>query len=100
MKEHFPGWKGVILTSGDSLARATGIKADKVNTLYNGSVKCTALAFSLYSRDERTALTERELPPLSPGAQMFANRLAKNLKHRGKWARRNGITSYRLYRIY
>lgn len=97
MKEHFPGWKGVVLTSGDSLARATGIKADKINTLYNGSVKCIALAFTLYSRDERTALTERELPPLSPGAQMFANRLSKNLKHRGKWARRNGITSYRLY---
>ncbi len=33
----------------------------------------------------------------SPGAAMFANRLRKNLRHLGKWARREGITCYRLY---
>lgn len=32
-----------------------------------------------------------------PGAEMFANRLRKNLRHLGKWARREGITCYRLY---
>ena len=34
---------------------------------------------------------------LSPGAEMFANRLRKNLRTLGKWARRNDITCYRLY---
>jgi 23S rRNA (guanine2445-N2)-methyltransferase / 23S rRNA (guanine2069-N7)-methyltransferase len=33
----------------------------------------------------------------SEGAQMFANRLRKNLKHLGKWARREGVNCYRLY---
>jgi 23S rRNA (guanine2445-N2)-methyltransferase / 23S rRNA (guanine2069-N7)-methyltransferase len=33
----------------------------------------------------------------SEGAQMFANRLRKNLRTVGKWARRQGIASYRLY---
>jgi 23S rRNA (guanine2445-N2)-methyltransferase / 23S rRNA (guanine2069-N7)-methyltransferase len=28
---------------------------------------------------------------------MFANRLKKNLKHLGKWARKNKIECYRLY---
>ncbi len=30
-------------------------------------------------------------------AEMFGNRLRKNLRHRRKWARRAGVTCYRLY---
>jgi 23S rRNA (guanine2445-N2)-methyltransferase / 23S rRNA (guanine2069-N7)-methyltransferase len=33
----------------------------------------------------------------TPGAAMFANRLRKNLRHLGKWARREGVTCYRVY---
>ena len=33
----------------------------------------------------------------SPGSQMFANRLRKNLRTIGAWARREGIACYRLY---
>ncbi|OEO26386.1 23S rRNA (guanine(2445)-N(2))/(guanine(2069)-N(7))-methyltransferase [Pseudomonas sp. J237] len=38
-----------------------------------------------------------ELARLSEGGQMFANRLQKNLKQLGKWARKEGIECYRLY---
>ena len=31
------------------------------------------------------------------GAEMLANRLRKNLRHLGKWARREGVTCYRVY---
>ena len=34
---------------------------------------------------------------MPPGAEMFANRLRKNLRHLGKWARREGVTCYRVY---
>ncbi len=34
---------------------------------------------------------------LSESAQMFANRLKKNLKTLGKWARQNNISCYRVY---
>jgi 23S rRNA (guanine2445-N2)-methyltransferase / 23S rRNA (guanine2069-N7)-methyltransferase len=34
---------------------------------------------------------------LTPGAEMFANRLRKNLKQLGKWAAREDIACYRLY---
>lgn len=34
---------------------------------------------------------------LSPGAEMFANRLRKNLKTLGKWAQRDGVYCYRVY---
>jgi 23S rRNA (guanine2445-N2)-methyltransferase / 23S rRNA (guanine2069-N7)-methyltransferase len=32
-----------------------------------------------------------------PGSEMFMNRLRKNLRHLGKWARREGVTCYRVY---
>jgi 23S rRNA (guanine2445-N2)-methyltransferase / 23S rRNA (guanine2069-N7)-methyltransferase len=35
--------------------------------------------------------------PLSAGATMVANRLRKNLRHLGRWARRAGVTCYRVY---
>ncbi|MBF0135424.1 MAG: bifunctional 23S rRNA (guanine(2069)-N(7))-methyltransferase RlmK/23S rRNA (guanine(2445)-N(2))-methyltransferase RlmL [Magnetococcales bacterium] len=35
--------------------------------------------------------------PVSPGQEMFANRLRKNLRTLGKWARREGIHCYRVY---
>jgi 23S rRNA (guanine2445-N2)-methyltransferase / 23S rRNA (guanine2069-N7)-methyltransferase len=38
-----------------------------------------------------------ELPRLSEGGQMFANRLQKNLKALGKWVKREGIDCYRVY---
>ncbi|TLX60190.1 bifunctional 23S rRNA (guanine(2069)-N(7))-methyltransferase RlmK/23S rRNA (guanine(2445)-N(2))-methyltransferase RlmL, partial [Stutzerimonas nosocomialis] len=34
---------------------------------------------------------------LTEGGQMFANRLQKNLRQLGKWARREGIECYRVY---
>jgi 23S rRNA (guanine2445-N2)-methyltransferase / 23S rRNA (guanine2069-N7)-methyltransferase len=36
-------------------------------------------------------------PGLSDRAAMFANRIRKNLRHLGRWARRSGVTCYRLY---
>jgi len=37
------------------------------------------------------------LSSTSFGAEMLANRLRKNLRHLGKWARREGVTCYRVY---
>lgn len=44
-----------------------------------------------------TSLDIRPAAPLLPGTEMFSNRLRKNLRHLGKWARRSGVTCYRLY---
>lgn len=51
--------------------------------------------------DAKDATAPDALPPFpssgSPGAEMLANRLRKNLRHLGKWARREGVTCYRVY---
>lgn len=47
----------------------------------------------------RDEAAERPLPPvvLGDGAEMLGNRLRKNLRHLGKWARREGVTCWRVY---
>jgi 23S rRNA (guanine2445-N2)-methyltransferase / 23S rRNA (guanine2069-N7)-methyltransferase len=43
-------------------------------------------------------VTQEPLPAAgSPGAAMFVNRLRKNLRHLRKWARREGVTCFRVY---
>ena len=91
-KERFEGWQGIFITGDEELARKTGLKASKVNKIYNGPIECISAAFSINSvyREEHTH-------ELSESAQMFANRLAKNMKQFSKLAKRQGVTSYRIY---
>ena len=44
-----------------------------------------------------SAATSPSPHSVSHGAEMLANRLRKNLRHLGKWARREGVTCYRAY---
>lgn len=95
------GWKAAVITSNPQLGRAIGLRAGKINTLYNGALKCQLLQFELDEKNRWQSLTEGAgkavKKKLSPGAEMFANRLRKNLKKYKKWARREGIDCYRLY---
>ncbi len=96
LKERFPGWNVIVITSSEELSREIGLKPERSNTLFNGPLACVVVRYSLFSRERRKEMTEKERI-LSPGAEMFANRIRKNLKQRRKWARKNDVTSYRLY---
>jgi len=101
MAQHCQGWHGGVITSEKELGRAIGLRADKINVLYNGALKCQLLQFVLNADNHWQSLAEKAQrtaqKPLSAGAEMFANRLRKNLKKLGKWAQREGIDCYRLY---
>lgn len=47
--------------------------------------------------DDRPATDAHPSRPALPGTEMFVNRLRKNLRHLGKWARREAVTCYRVY---
>jgi 23S rRNA (guanine2445-N2)-methyltransferase / 23S rRNA (guanine2069-N7)-methyltransferase len=105
LKHQFSGWTAAIFTAEDELARTIGLRAHHKNTLYNGALKCTLYQYHLREfasadkkprvrSDEQTVVVEK---PKSENATMFENRLRKNLKHLGKWARRQKISCYRLY---
>ncbi len=103
LREHFQGWHVGLLTGNAALGREIKLEARRTHRLYNGPIEVRLLRFEVapehYSREHRPG----RLPPVdparreSPGAQMFGNRLRKNLDTLGRWARREGIDCYRVY---
>jgi 23S rRNA (guanine2445-N2)-methyltransferase / 23S rRNA (guanine2069-N7)-methyltransferase len=102
LKEHFTGWQAAILAGDPGLGQRLGIAARRTHTLWNGTIECRLLRFELserWFRDNSEAARQQRAAEhaASPGAGMFANRLAKNLKSLASWVRDSGINCYRLY---
>ncbi len=102
--DRFPGWKAVVFTGNPELGNRIGLRTRSVATLYNGSLECALFTFQVPAgqAEESTHCQARQMPgapgfSLSAGAEMLVNRLRKNLRHTGRWARRNGVSCYRLY---
>jgi len=98
MRGPLSGWQLALFTGNPELAAQTGLKSRKPLTLFNGPIECR-----LFRYEVQPAKSEDSGPAIdtslaaSDGAQMVANRLRKNLKNIGKWARREGIDCYRIY---
>jgi 23S rRNA (guanine2445-N2)-methyltransferase / 23S rRNA (guanine2069-N7)-methyltransferase len=94
LHRHFQGWRAAILTNNPTLAKAIGLRSNKQYTLYNGPLECKLYCFNLDSNNRLKGDSPAEL---SSEAQMFANRLKKNLTHLKKWASRHQVSCYRVY---
>jgi 23S rRNA (guanine2445-N2)-methyltransferase / 23S rRNA (guanine2069-N7)-methyltransferase len=98
LRDRFEGWQAAILTGNPSLARHLGLYAKRTHRFYNGDLECRLLRFDLAApRVQRPAAEVRADWSGRPGAQMFANRLRKNLKLLGSWAERERIECFRVY---
>ena len=100
LKQEFGGWKAAIFTGNPELCHSTGLRSHKQYKLFNGSITSQLLLFDIHQQSDAANGGDgsgRAAPRLSEEAQMVANRLQKNLRNTGKWARKNGITCYRLY---
>ena len=89
-----PYWRASLLCGSPDLARATGLRPQKVYQVFNGALECSLLVVDPVQPPLREDATPR---PLSPGAQMLANRLRKNLRALKSWRVREGIGCYRAY---
>ena len=98
LKRCYPGWRAAVFTGEPELGKSLGLRARRLHTLYNGAIECKLLHFEVtpewYLR-ERAPITSPAV--LGAGAEMFANRLRKDLRHFGRWAARQGIHAYRVY---
>ncbi len=97
-KAHFPGWTVAVLTASEE--RRTGLRPSATFTLYNGTLKCRLSVSRIARRDnnqERDGESIAVETNWSEGAEIFANRLRKKRRLVGKWARKNGVSAYRLY---
>lgn len=98
LREQFKGWQAAILTGNPPLARNLGIYAKRTHRVFNGTIECRLLRFELNEASEQRPAEEvRADWSQRPGAQMFANRLRKNLKRLDPWAQREHIECFRLY---
>ena len=98
LRDRFRGWQAAILTGNPPLARNLGIYAKRSHRFMNGTIECRLLRFELNEASEqRPAEVVRADWSSRPGAQMFANRLRRNLQRLDPWAEREHIDCYRLY---
>jgi 23S rRNA (guanine2445-N2)-methyltransferase / 23S rRNA (guanine2069-N7)-methyltransferase len=98
LRERFRGWQAAILTGNPPLARNLGIYAKRTHRFFNGTIECRLLRFELSeSNEQRPAEAVRADWSIRPGAQMFANRLRKNLARLDPWAEKERIDCYRVY---
>lgn len=100
LRERFQGWDAALLTGAPELGRELGIRAHRTHTLWNGAIECRLLRMKVVPeslREPGRLARPGAGASLGPGARMFANRLAKNLKRLGSWAERSGVSCYRLY---
>jgi 23S rRNA (guanine2445-N2)-methyltransferase / 23S rRNA (guanine2069-N7)-methyltransferase len=98
LRERFQGWQAAILTGNPPLARNLGIYAKRTHRVFNGTIECRLLRFDLNEASaQRPAEEVRADWSSRPGAQMFANRLRKNLQRLDPWAEREHIECFRVY---
>ena len=98
LRDRFQGWQAAILTGNPPLARNLGIYAKRTHRFMNGTIECRLLRFDLNEASEqRPAEAVRADWSSRPGAQMFANRVRKNLQRLDPWAERAGIDCFRVY---
>ena len=111
LKAHFAGWRAAVFTGNPELCKMMKLAVDKRYKLYNGALESQLLMFDIRARtdeeiaqaeekaqrDQEKYKTEAGAVALSEGATMFANRVKKNLKQLGKWARKQDISCYRIY---
>jgi 23S rRNA (guanine2445-N2)-methyltransferase / 23S rRNA (guanine2069-N7)-methyltransferase len=104
LKSHFLGWNAAVFTGNPDLGRDLGLRARRLHTLFNGALECRLLQFEVAPEWFAALPGEHGRKPpevaaeeFGEGAAMFANRLRKNLRNLGRWARQSGVTCYRLY---
>jgi 23S rRNA (guanine2445-N2)-methyltransferase / 23S rRNA (guanine2069-N7)-methyltransferase len=100
LRERFCGWSAAVLTGAPELGRELGLRAYRTHALWNGAIECRLLRIRVEPGSARApGALGKGLSSLkdTAGAQMFANRLGKNLKRLRGWASRFGVSCYRLY---
>lgn len=100
LRAHFQGWQAAVLTGAPELGRELGLRAWRTHTVWNGGIECRLLRIKVDADSEREpGALGRGVAHLkdTAGAQMFANRLVKNLHRLRRWAQREGVSCYRVY---
>ena len=94
-RQECPGWTLAVFTGNAELAGELMLRAAKKFRFFNGTIPCQLLLFPLHEDNSQPRETVDK--PLSEGAQMLLNRLAKNAARLAPWRKRENVGCYRLY---
>ena len=122
VNHYLPAWRTTIITDNAQLGKLTGLTLFDSKPFDNGPIACEGLSYRApkpLRRDAKPVQQEMAASPspwdktpktqakpavnssvvenVSPQAEMFANRLKKNVRHLAKWARKNQLDCYRVY---
>ncbi|MCC7091137.1 MAG: bifunctional 23S rRNA (guanine(2069)-N(7))-methyltransferase RlmK/23S rRNA (guanine(2445)-N(2))-methyltransferase RlmL [Nitrosomonas sp.] len=109
LKQRFMGWQAAMIIGNPELGFKLGIRSQRPITLFNGSLECKLLRFNIeenaffepktHSQQERIEHIQRRAhaEQSDQQADMFANRLRKNIKRLAKWIKQHHVHCYRLY---
>ncbi|MCK9606631.1 MAG: bifunctional 23S rRNA (guanine(2069)-N(7))-methyltransferase RlmK/23S rRNA (guanine(2445)-N(2))-methyltransferase RlmL [Methylomonas sp.] len=109
LKSRFGGWQATMIISNPELGFRLGLRSQKPITLFNGALECKLLRFNIEEKSffEPKAKSQQErieqigrrtqAEQVDTQAEMFGNRLRKNLKKLNKWVKQNQIHCYRVY---
>lgn len=104
VRAEFSGWQFAVFTAVPEFGHALGLRSSRRYNLYNGSLPAKLLLFKVEKDQESRARTPEDpnAPPRPrianrERAEMLANRLRKNAKAIGGWARKQQLECYRLY---
>jgi 23S rRNA (guanine2445-N2)-methyltransferase / 23S rRNA (guanine2069-N7)-methyltransferase len=104
LRAGYLGWEAAVFTGNPALGRELKINARRTHRMMNGPIECRLLRLSIepseFERPRepgRPPAIDAEAARARPGAQMFANRLKKNLDRLASWADREQVSCYRVY---
>jgi 23S rRNA (guanine2445-N2)-methyltransferase / 23S rRNA (guanine2069-N7)-methyltransferase len=104
LRAGYRGWEAAVFTGNPALGRELGINARRTHRMMNGPIECRLLRLPVEPGEFVLAREPGRPPPIDaeaararPGAQMFANRLQKNLDKHAARARREQVSCYRIY---
>ena len=98
-----PGWRMGVFTGAPEFGKSIGLRSFKQYKLFNGKLPAQLLLFEVKPENAMVARDPEGTGEIQPRivnaerADMLRNRLKKNLKIVGQWARKQGIGCYRLY---
>jgi 23S rRNA (guanine2445-N2)-methyltransferase / 23S rRNA (guanine2069-N7)-methyltransferase len=110
LKANFKHWKASLIISNPEMGFRLGVRSQKPITLFNGPLECKLLRLEIEEKSffiPKAKSQQERIDQITQShsiesadeqrAEMFANRLKKNLKKMTKWAKRGNVNCYRLY---
>lgn len=97
LKQAYSGWTAFVLSGNLEAVKYIGLRSSQRVPLFNGPIETRLLKFELHASEGKRPVYSVDNSKWLAKAEMFRNRLQKNLKNYGKWAEREGVTNWRVF---